>query len=353
MQKRLSDQRTGASRRHKPPQSWLLPSAHLATLLGDPWYVSLLELFDCFHHATAEFWRERDLHHAPVPLTTLSVSSPMGLGSDSSPVRTEIGGRPTYLADSQQFALEALCRLAPRGCWYVMPSFRGEANDARHLGQFLHSEAEIRGDLTDIMELAETYLCHLARCFVGHSSEAIAACVGSTAHVEEMAERGSFPSLTMDEAAEELVGITGAVDVDPAGRFRTLTNKGERELARRYGGMVWVTRFDELAVPFYQASDALPNGRRTARNADLLLPQGEALGAGERHSDAAHLQRALARHGLDPAPYRWYIDLRDRRPMRTAGFGLGVERFLLWLLDHDDIRDLQLFLRAYGADLYP
>jgi asparaginyl-tRNA synthetase len=107
-------------------------------MLEDPWYRMLLELFDAFAHATAAYWRERGLMHAPVPLTTGSISSPMGMGSDSAPLSVDVAGQRTYLADSQQFALEALCRLSARGCWYVMESFRAEPNDPRHLGQFLH-----------------------------------------------------------------------------------------------------------------------------------------------------------------------------------------------------------------------
>lgn len=45
-----------------------------------------------------------------LPITTGSISSPMGLGSDSIPVKIQLGGRDTYLADSMQFALEYGCR---------------------------------------------------------------------------------------------------------------------------------------------------------------------------------------------------------------------------------------------------
>ncbi|WKU42636.1 hypothetical protein Q3V23_00290 [Streptomyces sp. VNUA116] len=37
--------------------------------------------------------------------------------------------------------------------------------------------------------------------------------------------------------------------------------------------------------------------------------------------------------------------MRKRRLLRTARSGTGVERLLLWVLDHDDIRDLQSLMR--------
>lgn len=100
-----------------------------------------------------------------LPITTGSISSPMGLGSDSSPVQIEIDGKVTYLADSMQFILEYGCRMT-HGVYYIMPSFRGEHADERHLCQFFHSEVEIPGILDDIIQLAEAYIVHLAKSII-------------------------------------------------------------------------------------------------------------------------------------------------------------------------------------------
>jgi asparaginyl-tRNA synthetase len=323
----------------------------LDTLLDGPWYVALLSLLDLVQRSTADFWRQNGLLQAPVPLTTGAISSPMGLGSDSSPLWADIAGKRIYLADSQQFALELLCRLSSHGCWYVMESFRGEPNDARHLGQFIHSEVEAPVGLDDIIQRGEAYVRRLATDVLDAKADTVAAIAGTTSHLERALRQASWPRLTFDAAAAELAGFSGAVHHDARG-FRVLTGVGERELTRRYETPVWVTHFDEMAVPFYQACDETPLGRR-ARNADLLLGRHEALGAGERHQHVDDLLEALDRHGVDPEPYGWYVDLRERQPLRTSGFGLGVERFLMWALDHDDIRDLQLLLRSHGEDLRP
>ena len=335
---------------YRPPASWERPAQHLAALLDDPWYRQLLELLDAFSHSTAEFWRGRGLVHAPVPLTTGSISSPMGMGSDSAPLSVPIGGLQTYLADSQQFALEVLCRLNDRGCWYVMESFRDEPNDSRHLGQFLHSEIEIPGRLDDVLGLAEEYLRHLTASLLATSSS-IGGGEGAATRLETLVAPGPWPRLTFDAVAEELGDVADAVEADRRG-FRVLTPSGERELARRHGEPIWVTHFDELAVPFYQASDPVPGGRR-ARNADLILGGMEVLGAGERHFSADALEEAMQRHGVDSEPYEWYLELRRLQPLQTSGFGLGVERFLLWALDHDDIRDMRLLLRSHGDVMRP
>lgn len=53
-----------------------------------------------------------------LPVTTGSISSPMGRGSDSLPVKVKLEGVETYLADSMQFLLEYGCRLTNKGVYY-------------------------------------------------------------------------------------------------------------------------------------------------------------------------------------------------------------------------------------------
>jgi asparaginyl-tRNA synthetase len=99
------------------PATWRDPGSHLATALTDPWYRMLLELTDVAQRATAQFWYERGVRAAYLPVTTGSISSPMGLGSNSTPVKVNLQGVPTYLADSMQFLLEYGCRMNEAGCW--------------------------------------------------------------------------------------------------------------------------------------------------------------------------------------------------------------------------------------------
>lgn len=278
----------------------------------------------------------------------------MGLGSDSSPVSITLAGVDTYLADSQQFALEFLCRLAPKGCYYVMPSFRGEQNDPRHLGQFMHSEAEIPGKLDDVIAVTEDYLVALARFYLEEFSFELEAAVGDIGHIELLAAgTDPFRRVSFEDAVAELRDCPGGIVEDPSGEWRALTTEGEQVLMARLGEFTWVTHFDALAVPFYQAVGEEPSGRNVAKNADLLFGIGETVGAGERHSSASEVRRALTQHRVSEAEYSWYVRLRAEEPLQTAGFGMGVERFLLWLLQHNDIRDVMLLARANGMNIVP
>ena len=336
-----------------PPQSWRSPQTHFLTALDHPWYRSLVKLQSSVSLLTANFWAEQGVLNAHLPITTGSISSPMGRGSDSTPVHIDLLGQPTYLADSMQFGLEFVCRLAEGGAYYVMPSFRGEAPDATHLCQFFHSEAEVPGDLDTVLAVVERYLRHLAAGLLSTDATLIRSVTGSVAHIEEMLHSGPFQQMTFDAASALLEHDPQFVNqmVDGRVTVRSLTRSGERELMARSGPFLWVTRMDHLAVPFYQAFD--PENRARAMNADLLFGVGETVGAGMRHATADTLLVALELHEVPREDYEWYVAMREQMPLQTSGFGMGVERFLLWILGHDDIRDMSTLLRFNGTTINP
>lgn len=335
------------------PKLWRDLSRITVKTLESPWYRHLAQLEHTISCETYVFFRERGLITLHLPVTTGTISSPMGRGSDSLPVQVNLFGVDTYLADSMQFMLEYGCRLHGQGCFYIMPSFRGEQADERHLCQFYHSEAEIPGTLEDVISLAEEYLRHLSKALLRDNGEDIAAFAGDTRHIEDMLQRDSFPRVTVDEAVrlfDARSPESGLYTTDPEYGFRSVTREGERFLMEAFGGFVWLTHFDHLSVPFYQAFDA--SGQK-ALNADLLFGIGEVVGSGQRHADRKQLGEALELHGVAPREYGWYAEMKEEKPLLTSGFGMGVERFLLWVIRHDDIRDCQILPRFNGVDCQP
>jgi asparaginyl-tRNA synthetase len=336
-----------------PSKIWEKTENYQREVLRNPWYRVIAELQNSITELTVDFWRARDARTAYLPVTTGSISSPMGLGSDSLPVQVDLFGQKTYLADSMQFMLELGCRITGKDTYYIMPSFRGEDIDPRHLSQFFHSEAEIRGGLTDVMRVVEEYLVHLAGGILERHSAELQAAGRDLTDIETLANGGKFRVVTFEEAVRLLDGEGVHSEPGEPGKpgWRTLTHAGERLLMKRLGEFTWVTHFDHLSVPFYQAF--ADGDRSTAANADLLFGIGEIVGSGERHQNVEDLVEALAIHQVDLEPYAWYADIRKSEPLRTAGFGMGVERFLMWLLDHDDIRDMQLVPRENGKNIVP
>lgn len=335
----------GSFPRPATPRVWANPQEHFSVALSAPWYLMISRLLAEVVEATTLFYRARGFRPALMPITVSSISSPMGLGSDSLPVEIDLFGCRTHLADSLQFQLEFLLRHHYPGVYYIMPSFRGEEADSTHLNQFYHSEAELCGGLDDVVELVDAYVHHLAGAILDcPAAEMVEAVAGTTNHLARAAAPGAIPRIRFPDALRLLGGdpryIRALHDGTPC-----VTRAGEQRLIEAHDGMVWLTHMPAPAVPFYQAT--CEDG--VSLTADLLIGPGEIVGCGERHFSGDAVIEALRNHQVDAAPYGWYVEMKRRHPMRTAGFGLGIERFLMWVLRHDDIRDLQIFPRLKGC----
>src|SRR5262245_31653023 len=92
------------------PATWRDPDAHFTAAIESDWYRLVFRMCAQFVHSTNDFFRSEGYSPALMPITCGSVSSPMGLGSDSLPVSIDLFGKQTYLADSMQFQLEYMLR---------------------------------------------------------------------------------------------------------------------------------------------------------------------------------------------------------------------------------------------------
>ncbi|XP_028454911.1 uncharacterized protein LOC114569287 [Perca flavescens] len=312
-------------------------------------------------YSTVEYFHSScQYSYAFTPLTTDTISSPMGLGSDSEPVSVNLLGQDIYLADSVQFVLEYFLCFQDNlpGTYYISPSFRGEDPDAKHLNQFYHVECELLGDMDNAISIAEGYLAHLTKSMLKKHSDMILNTAGTLTHVKAMLSKldgkTPLPRVPLDQAIP-MMPSADCLDWVQDGQphfGRKLTRKGERVLIEKYGGAVWLTEMDHLGVPFYQAY-VEGTGRCKAKAADLLLGLGETVGLGERHSTPEMVLEALRHHAVPEQSYKWYTYMRQVKPLLTSGWGMGTESYLCWLLQHNDIRDIHIIPRMKGMKYMP
>ncbi|TRY54940.1 hypothetical protein DNTS_020704 [Danionella cerebrum] len=342
-----------------PPGSWQDPLSHSASAINSKWYRNLFQIQNTLFHSTVEYFNTKCKYaYALTPITTDTISSPMGLGSDSEPVFVNMLGQDVYLADSMQFVLEYFLRFHDGlpGAYYVSPSFRGEDPDATHLNQFYHVECELLGDMDVAMSIAEGYVAYLTKSMLNQHSDIILNTAGTLSHAKELLKSldRPLPRVPLDQAIQ-MMPSTDCLEwvQDEQPQFgRKLTRKGEKVLIEKYGGAVWLTEMDHLGVPFYQAYIE-GSDRTKAKAADLLLGLGETLGLGERHSTPDMVREALQHHAVPEDSYKWYINMRQVIPLLTSGWGMGTERYLCWLLQHNDVRDMQIIPRLKAKKFMP
>lgn len=344
-----------------PPRSWEDPESHSMLAINNQWYRNMFQIQNTFFHSTVEYFHSScQYSYALTPITSDTISSPMGLGSDSEPVSVNLLGQDVYLADSMQFVLEYFLRFQENlpGVYYISPSFRGEDPDATHLNQFYHVECELVGGIEQAMSVAERYLAHLTKSMLKNHSDVILHTAGTLAHVTDLLSKldgkTPLPKVPLDEAIAMMPTadcFEWVQDGQPE-YGRKLTRKGERFLIKKYGSVVWLTEMDHLGVPFYQAY-VEGTEQKKAKAADLLLGLGETVGLGERHFTPEMVEEALRQHAVQDKSYRWYIDMRQVKPLHTSGWGMGSERYLCWLLQHDDIRDVVIIPRMKGIKYMP
>lgn len=326
-----------------PPKTWNNPDSQFTAAMSHPWYNLIMRLSGEICYTTQDFFRDRNYIPALMPITSEAVTSPMGLGSDSLAVSINLFDKTTYLADSMQFHLEYLLRQHEKGVFYIMPTFRGEDSDARHLNQFFHIEAELSGDLEDLIETIEQLLSAYVENILKHHGALLDQCGQRVDHLFSFLNlvKHGVPRITFDSAAE-MLGEDKQYYTMLGDQKIGLSNLAEKKVMEHFKGPVWLTHLPKLGVPFYQADAA---DGKNALCADLLMGIGETVGSGQRHKGYQETFNAIQERNVDPSSYDWYLRMKEETPIQTSGFGIGLERLLLWILDHDDIRDIPLIVR--------
>jgi aspartyl/asparaginyl-tRNA synthetase len=359
----IQDEKNPRTEEKHLPKLWQNPQTYAVQALHSPWHRTMLRLQSALFHISIDFFRQMNYDYLVVPLTTGSISSPMGLGSDSQPVSIQLNNNPTYLADSQQFLLEYALRLqeVPKGVYYAGTSCRGEDHDTTHLNQFCHVECELLGGLEAGMDVANQYIINLTQSLLTSHGPEIARYAGTTSHMQQLLQlystsNNSFPTITLSEVLvlPELTDEMWEFVVPGKPAYgRLLTRKGEQMLIAKFRGACWLTEMDHLSVPFYQAYVPGTQEVAKAQCADFLLGMGEVLGCGNRHVSRDQAMHGLREHGVNPEDYKWYLNMRKEKELNTTGWGIGTERYMCWVLGHDDVRDVQIFPRLKGLECAP
>lgn len=244
-----------------------------------------------------------------------------------------------YLSQSWQLYAEAMISSMGK-IFTIAPSFRAEpSRTRRHLSEFLHMELEEPwSTLSDIQDTGDKLVSHIANTLAEVMPEKVMAAGRDPEYLASLS--APFPKITYDEAVEIVQGK--GVDMFWGDDFGW---QQEGPLTEEFETPFWVVGYPSGIKPFYHMPD--PKRAEVTLSADLLAPEGygEIIGGGQRVHNYEQLYQRTLDDGLDPANYAWYMDLRKWGTVPHSGFGLGVERVLMWMLKLEHIRDTVPFPR--------
>ncbi|MBU3896566.1 MAG: asparagine--tRNA ligase [Nanoarchaeota archaeon] len=246
-----------------------------------------------------------------------------------------------YLTQTWQLYAEAAIFSLER-IFTIAPTFRAEkSRTKRHLSEFWMAEMEAAWmDHEQLMEFEEDMIIYII-------DYVIKTCKGELEYLERDIDelkkiKKPFMKMPYDEALE-ILGKPKGYD---------LTDKDERELLDKVGkGPIHLTQFPRDMKAFYMKVD--PKDPKKVKASDLLMPgMGEIIGGSERISDPKELEESLKIFKLKKEDYGWYMDLRKYGTVPHSGFGLGVERLVVWLAGIEHIMDAIAFPRTMDR-VYP
>jgi asparaginyl-tRNA synthetase len=276
-------------------------------------------------------------------------------------------GKETNLTVSGQLEAESLA-LGLGNVYTFGPTFRAEnSNTSRHLAEFWMIEPEMAFyDLNDNMDLAEEFIQNVIKHTYEKCKDDIVF-LSDRLEKEEISKpkdqrselslikriefviNNNFKRVTYSEAFE----ILRNSKPNKKGKFKYPVNEwgidfqSEHErflVEKHFKCPVIVYDYPAKIKAFYMR---LNDDKKTVRAMDILFPGiGEIVGGSQREERLDILNERIKALGIEKKELWWYLDLRKYGSVKHSGFGLGLERLILFITGMNNIRDVIPFPRT-------
>jgi asparaginyl-tRNA synthetase len=257
-------------------------------------------------------------------------------------------GKKANLSVSGQLQAEAYA-LAFKNVYNFGPTFRAEnSNTTRHASEFWMIEPEIAfADLKDDMDLAEAMVKYIIK-------DLFETCESELKFFDQFVEKGlidklrkvldsKFAVVTHKEAIDILFANSKDFEVKPE-HGKDLATEHEKFLTKYFNGPVFVIDWPKDIKAFYMRMN---DDNETVAAMDLLVPgSGELIGGSQREERLDYLEKRIKDLSIDDKDLWWYKDLRKYGGCKHAGFGMGLERMIMYVTGIDNIRDVLPFPRT-------
>ncbi|MDR0934889.1 MAG: asparagine--tRNA ligase [Erysipelotrichaceae bacterium] len=323
-------------------------------------FLALYRVRSVLAMAIHEFFQKRGFIYVHTPIITTNDAEGAGQVFDvitKGKNPNAFFNHPANLTVSGQLHVEPFA-LAFKNVYTFGPTFRAEnSNTPRHAAEFWMIEPEIAfADLNDDMDLIES-------CVRYCLEYVLKACPEEMHFFNEMIDKGllerlnhvlnsKFRRMPYTEAIEILADA-----VKNGHKFENFNIKWGMDLQSEHEryiteqvikGPVFLTDYPKEIKAFYMR---LNDDGKTVAACDLLVPSvGELVGGSQREERYDLLKAKMDElhiSGLD-----WYLDTRRYGGCKHAGFGIGFDRFLMYITGVSNIRDTEPYPRTAGQIKY-
>ena len=257
-------------------------------------------------------------------------------------------GKMTNLTVSGQLEAETFA-MAYKKTYTFGPTFRAEnSNTKTHASEFWMIEPEIAFcDLDGDMDIMEDMLKYVVKYVLNNSPQEID-------FFDKFVENG------LKEKLEKLVN-SKFTRIDHKDVIKILKESGqkwefepeygediakehEKYITEYFGGPVFIKNWPKDIKAFYMK---LNPDNETVAAVDLEVPgAGELMGGSQREEDYNKLINRMNELGMKQDGMEWYLNLRKYGGCVHSGFGMGIERLLIYLTGVDNIRDVIPYRRT-------
>ncbi|MCL2433438.1 MAG: asparagine--tRNA ligase [Clostridia bacterium] len=285
-------------------------------------------------------------------VTTLDMKNPPLCQDGRIDYSRDFFGKKAGLTVSGQLNGEAMAH-AFGNIYTFGPTFRAEnSNTPRHAAEFWMIEPEMYfADLSDDMDVCEDMIKSVLGHLFEHCADELEF-FNSFVDKELMARlqavySADFERITYTEAVSLLEKAKDNFEFAPYWGC-DLQTEHERYLAETVMKKpVFVTDYPKDIKAFYMRGN--DDGKTVAAMDLLVAGVGEIVGGSQREERLDILTTRMREHGLNTEDYSWYLDLRRWGAAKHAGFGLGFERFIMYVTGIANIRDALPFPRVTGS----
>lgn len=258
-------------------------------------------------------------------------------------------GKKASLTVSGQLQAEAFA-LAFRDVYTFGPTFRAEnSNTTTHANEFWMIEPEIAfADLENNMDLIEDMVKYCIEYIMDN-------CPEEMNFFNQFIDKGlmdrlnlvkntPFVRMTYTEAIDHLLKADVKFE-NKVSWGMDLNTEHEKYISDVVvKGPVFLTDYPKDIKAFYMRVN---DDNKTVAACDLLVPHvGELVGGSQREERLDVLKQRMKEMNVHEEGLQWYLDLRRYGGCQHAGFGLGFERFIMYLTGIQNIRDVIPFART-------